>query len=495
MLCPSCEARYGKGLSKCPVDGTALAAIDDTVGKTLSGTYFVRRVLGEGAMGRVFEARHTRVPAKRFAVKLLHPEYLGEPQILARFAREAEAAATIVHPNVSGIIDVDRTPDGRPFLVSELLEGKDFGDYLMEKGKLPVAAAVRIGLQIAAALAAAHARGIIHRDVKPENVFLTGDLSAPVAKVLDFGMSRLEGRDGRPLTMAGAVVGTPSFMPPEQARGDRVDHRADIYALGAILYTALTGQRPFDRETPAATLLAVLGEEPPRPRALDPAIPEALEQVILRAMARDPDQRYPTMEDLSRALARCEVRVTLPDSPSAEAARAGVAGAGPARVTTLRDEPQDRLTAHARPALAALVAAAFVWAGGALSAALATLVKAAHGTGDTLSGGETAMIVTVVLAALGAPLYVGVNALTGGVWSKPAQAAAGIRRVAPPLLGALAAYGVASSLVRGLEGALLGVRAPWAGWDMVLFLVGLAGAGLPLVVQAELSRQAAVRGR
>src|SRR5262249_45017895 len=157
-------------------------------------------------------------------------------------------AATIQHPHVASVVDVDRTPDGRPFMVSELLEGKDLGDYLLEKGKLPTSTAVRIGLQIADALSAAHTRGIIHRDVKPENVFLTGDLAAPFAKVLDFGMSRLDRNEGKQLTQAGAIVGTPAFMPPEQARGDRVDHRADIYAVGVILYTALTGHKPFDAE-------------------------------------------------------------------------------------------------------------------------------------------------------------------------------------------------------------------------------------------------------
>ncbi len=166
---------------------------------------------------------------------------------------------------------------------------------------------MRIALQIASALSAAHARGIIHRDMKPENVFLTGDLAAPIAKVLDFGMSRLDGREGKQLTQAGAVLGTPSFMPPEQARGDRVDHRADVYAVGAILYTLLTGQRPFDAETPAQTLLAVLAGAPLPPRDLEPTLPEPLERVILRAMDRDPDKRFATMDELGQALARCDV--------------------------------------------------------------------------------------------------------------------------------------------------------------------------------------------
>jgi serine/threonine-protein kinase len=163
-------------------------------------------------------------------------------------------------------------------------------------------------------------------------------------------MSRLDRREGRPLTQAGAVVGTPAFMPPEQARGDRVDHRADVYAVGAILYTALTGQRPFERESPAETLLAVLAGEPKRPRELEPAIPEALERVVLRAMAREPDHRYATMEDLARALSGCEVP-------------GGAAAPASAPAQTLPDGPADRLVAHAHPVLGALLAAALAWAG------------------------------------------------------------------------------------------------------------------------------------
>jgi serine/threonine-protein kinase len=479
-LCPSCEARYPAAFRACPRDGTALVATDDTVGTILSGTYFVRRVLGEGAMGRVFEARHTRIPVKRFAIKMLHPEYVHEPQILARFAREAEAAATIDHPNVVGVVDVDRTPDGRPFLVTELLQGKDFAEHLSEVGKLPVAGAVRIGLQIAQALAAAHARQIIHRDIKPENVFLTGDLAAPVAKVLDFGMSRLDRREGKALTQAGAVVGTPAFMPPEQARGDRVDHRADVYAVGALLYTAVTGQRPFERDSPAETLLAVLASEPRRPRELEAAIPEALERVILRAMAREPDDRYATMEELVRALSHCEAPGVASVPPS-----------GPAQ--TLPDGPSDRLVEHAHPLLGALLAAAFGWAGATLAAALSALVRAAHGEGGVLTAGETAMVVVVVVAALVPPLYLAGRATLHGTWSKPAQAAAVVRRAAPSVIGALAAYGVGGAAVRGIDATFFGARATWPGWDVLLLLVGIAGAAIPPWLSREARRRQATR--
>jgi serine/threonine-protein kinase len=471
-LCPSCEARYGKDAKACPRDGTALVDIDDTVGTVLSGTYFVRRVLGEGAMGKVFEARHTRLPAKRFAIKMLHPEYVREPQLLARFAREAEAAATIDHPHVVGVVDVDRTADGRPFLVSELLEGKDFSDYLHDKGKMPAPAAVRIALQVTNALAAAHARGIIHRDVKPENIFLTGDLAAPTAKVLDFGMSRLERREGKVLTQAGAVLGTPSFMPPEQARGDRVDHRVDVYAVGAILYTALTGQRPFDRETPAATLLAVLGEEPPKPRSIEPSIPEALERVILRAMAREPDDRYATMAELAAALACCD---TAPDAPASNAA-----SSGPGR--TLPDRPDDPLLPHARPALAALLAAAFAWAAAVLSSALATIVRALHAEGDAVSIAETAAVIAVTVIALGPPAALAARALLQGTWRKPTQAAAILRLTAPPAIATLLVYALSAAAIRSFDATILASRAIWSGWDILLPLAAVLCGGLPVGV-------------
>jgi serine/threonine-protein kinase len=477
-LCPSCEARYPDDFALCPRDGSPLAVIDNIIGTTLSGTYFVRRLLGEGAMGRVYEARHTRIPAKRFAIKMLQPEYLAEPQILARFAQEGEAAATINHPNVVAIIDVDRTPDGRPFLVTELLEGKEFGEHLVAIGKMPVARAVRITGQIAEALVAAHARGIIHRDMKPENVFLTGDLAAPTAKILDFGMSRLDRREGKVVTTAGAVLGTPSFMPPEQARGDRVDHRADVYAVGAILYTALTGKRPFDRDENMATLLAVLNEEPPRPRALDPGIPEALERIILRAMARDPEQRYATMDELRGALAAFESGSVTAGSPAG-----GPSPPSSGRVRAMQTLPDadDRLLGAARPALALVLAAAFGWAGAALVAAIAALVRAAHAEGDALSGGESAVVIVVVLALLGAPLFLAVREIRRGIWDNPVRGAAIVRRAAPSVLGALVVYGAGSAAVRALELTLLahGTRGAWSGWDLTLLVFGLLGAGLP----------------
>ncbi|HHH29621.1 MAG TPA: hypothetical protein ENK57_14920, partial [Polyangiaceae bacterium] len=279
--------------------GSVVEEEDELVGQTLNGTYVIERILGEGGMGRVYLARHTRIQRKRFAIKSLHPEYVRRPDVVKRFRREAEAAAAITSEHVVGVYDVDDDDMGRPYIVAELLEGTELGDLLEAEGRLAVPKAVRIIRQICRALTAAHDQGVVHRDMKPENVFLVGDPERPTVKVLDFGISRLDdGTEGTNLTKAGTVMGTPSYMPPEQARGARVDHRADVYAVGAILYRAVTGELPFDRDDPMATVAAVLTEEPVRPRTLSAEIPEGLEIVIQRAMAKDQDERYPTMRDL-----------------------------------------------------------------------------------------------------------------------------------------------------------------------------------------------------
>src|SRR5687768_8828398 len=190
--CPTCQGRYPADFKVCPRDAIPLedapAGDDPLIGATLADSYEMVRVIGEGAMGRVYEARHSRLPSKRYAVKILHQELGREPQVVTRFQREAEAASGLLHPNVVGVYDVNHTPDGRPYIVAEFLDGEELGDYLERIGKLPYGAAVHIVRQVCRALGAAHARGIVHRDVKPENVYLTGEPSAPIIKVLDFGI-------------------------------------------------------------------------------------------------------------------------------------------------------------------------------------------------------------------------------------------------------------------------------------------------------------------
>ncbi|HVJ18721.1 MAG TPA: serine/threonine-protein kinase, partial [Polyangiaceae bacterium] len=279
----------------------------DLVGKCLNGTYVVEGVIGEGGMGRVYRARHTRLAQKLFAIKMLRSELMRNAEVVARFRREAEAAACISHPNVVGVYDVDTTEEGCAYLVCEHLRGMDLADLLERDGRVEVDTAVHVAIQICRALEAAHARGVLHRDLKPHNVFLLAEESGalparPAAKVVDFGLSRFMNSADKQLTQTGFIMGTPSYMSPEQASAKPTDERSDVYGVGAILYTSVTGTPPFDADSIQGVLLAVLSDEPRPPRATNPAIPPLLELVIQRAMAKGPAERYQSVSELRQAL-------------------------------------------------------------------------------------------------------------------------------------------------------------------------------------------------
>jgi serine/threonine-protein kinase len=265
--CTSCDARYPQDFVVCPRDASPLTddvgkdALDPLVGKLIGETYQIIRVVGEGGMGRVYEARHLRLKERRFAVKTLHTGLARNPEMAARFMREAESASSLNHPNIVDVFDVHHLPDGTPYFVGEFLVGEDLAAYAAKRGALEPRVAAGVGRQVCSALAMAHARGIVHRDVKPENIFVlqssidpTGDSKSLFVKILDFGLSTPGTGDSTNLTRNGVVMGTPSYMSPEQARGRPVDARADVYAVGACLYFMLTGKRPFDNGEPASTL-------------------------------------------------------------------------------------------------------------------------------------------------------------------------------------------------------------------------------------------------
>jgi serine/threonine-protein kinase len=458
---------------------------DPLVGKVLANTYQVVRILGEGGMGRVYEAQHTRIAGKRYALKALHPEFARRKDVLVRFQREVEAAASISSPHVVGVYYVDVTEDGQPYLVSELLQGTELGKYLDDRGAIAVGFAVRIARQICKALDAAHVKGIVHRDMKPENVFLCGDVHDPVIKVLDFGISRLETSAGNTVTKTGFIIGTPSYMPPEQAKGLRVDTRADVYSLGAILYHCVTGKIPFDRADATATLAAVLTEEPERPRSIRPELPEALELVVQKAMAREPEARYQTMAELDAALAPFdEIELIKPE----------VSGRVRLTQSSLADAAQAaREIAEARPQLLMLgIVALFVGLFG-IAGAIGGVVRLVRGT-PTLSGVEVVVVLLVLVAALATPTVLLLRHLHRTTWRNTAKVVQLVRTLRVPVIVALAAYGLAAAALRATESLFLrsGAGIAWPFWDTLLPVVGI-GTGLAVLLTSRASEKPGAR--
>jgi serine/threonine-protein kinase len=262
----------------------------------------IEAVAGRGGMGIVYRATQLSL-GRPVAVKLIAPERAGDPGFRERFERESRVAAAIDHPNVIPVYAAGEE-GGHLYLVMRYVKGIDLQGLLARERRLPSARVAAIGLQVGAALDAAHAVGLVHRDVKPANVLLSGEH----AYLADFGLSQLVGTDTR-LTSTGQWIGTADFMAPEQFSGEEVDARADVYALGCVLYNALTGETPYPRGTVPATMLAHMHDHPPRPSEVAHGVPAGFDRVIARALAKDPEARYPSAGDVGRAaLAAAEGR-------------------------------------------------------------------------------------------------------------------------------------------------------------------------------------------
>jgi serine/threonine protein kinase len=308
------------------------------VGALLAGRYQIKRLRGEGGMGRVYEAEHIEI-GKRVAVKVLHPAYSRTPDLVERFRREARAASRIEHPNVVNVTDFGTTAEGSLFFVMEYIEGIELGLLIHRVGPLTINHALRITEQMCAALQAAHDAGVIHRDLKPENILLVGPANATRApnghgaqpggeavatpdlvKVLDFGIAKSDEIDdspriGKRLTRPGVAMGTPEYMAPEQAAGHPADPRSDIYAVGSILYEMLTGIPPYDGEN-VMEILHKKANEPPRPIVeLRPDVPAQVVALVDRAMARDPGARPQSMAVLARQIREVEIALSVTPAP------------------------------------------------------------------------------------------------------------------------------------------------------------------------------------
>ena len=274
------------------------------VGATV-GNYKVLQKIGSGAMGNVFLAEHP-VIGKRVALKVIHPELASNEEMIARFFNEAKAVTQIGHENIVDVQDFGQTPDGDSFIVMELLEGMSLGDKLKHEGAFSNSRATHVALQLADGLSAAHARGIIHRDLKPDNIFLINRGGDPdFVKILDFGLAKLTGPSQAVShqTKTGSLLGTPHYMAPEQAENiKKVDHRADVYSLGCILFQLLTGRVPFPGDGFGEVLVRHVREPPPLPSRLNPAVPPPLEKIVLHALAKRPEFRFASMDEFRRAL-------------------------------------------------------------------------------------------------------------------------------------------------------------------------------------------------
>jgi eukaryotic-like serine/threonine-protein kinase len=275
--------------------------LDALSGRVVDGRYKIGRLIGKGAMGIVYEAEHVLV-GRKIAVKF---GYAGpSSSAFERFRREAKAAAAVGNAHIVDVLDMGRLDAGTSYMVLERLEGKDLGFTVASEGRFTLRRALNVALQLCDALSAVHAVGIVHRDLKPENVFLTRrDGRVDFVKVLDFGVCKVREPGGTRVTASGEAIGTPQFMAPEQAEGrSDVDHRADLYSLGAILYFLLADKPPFDAATWPQLLLKITYDSPPPLSEREHGVPPELDAVVQRALAKNPEQRFQTCEELKAAL-------------------------------------------------------------------------------------------------------------------------------------------------------------------------------------------------
>jgi serine/threonine-protein kinase len=289
------------------------------VGSLVGGKYRVVRLIGEGGMGAVYEAQHEHL-GSRVALKFLLPELAEKPGLVGRFLQEARVSASIRSPYVTQVMDVDQTPEGAPYLVMELLEGESLEQRLARGSPLPMLDAVKIGVQILSALEAAHAHGVVHRDLKPDNVWLSPSPSGPHVKLLDFGIAKLKiSSEFRQVeTRPGSMMGTPAYMAPEQAiSADQVDARADLYSFGVILYEMLAGSRPVDADDPATILEKLVRGEIHPLASKNASLPPGLCALVDRLVAPDPDERPASASYVRGELSRYIRSTQQSDRPSA----------------------------------------------------------------------------------------------------------------------------------------------------------------------------------
>jgi tRNA A-37 threonylcarbamoyl transferase component Bud32 len=324
------HARAG-GFLETPVEEAAAlraSALGPSLEGRLVGPYRVEREIGRGGMGVVYLAEDTRL-GRKVALKSLAPEIMSDERRRNRLRREARAAATLSHPGIATVYALEEIED-QLFIATEYVQGRTLRAELRH-GSMPAAEVVEIGIRVASALEAAHARGVVHRDLKPENVIRTEDGGV---KILDFGIAWVDlaeagsGAELSRLTESGAVMGTPSYMSPEQIEGGTIDARADVFSLGVVLYELLCGSNPFEAHTPLATAARIMATDPPPLAASNVSAPPALEHIVRKCLAKDREERYQRASDVARDLEAIQrqvgrMRVAMPAAPRQLLAQSG----------------------------------------------------------------------------------------------------------------------------------------------------------------------------
>jgi eukaryotic-like serine/threonine-protein kinase len=325
--CPRCGKEYENANTLCPADGTVLERAEDPlVGQTLAEKYRIEELINEGGMGAVYRGTHVLMD-KTVAIKVLHPALAADDKIVARFSREAKAASRISHPHALNVTDFGESSNGVVFLVMEYLKGQTLKEVIHSEGPMPLPRAVEIVRQICGALEAAHTEGVVHRDLKSDNIMLLDVGGGDWAKVLDFGIAKIIEKVGQDpgLTAPNLIIGTPQYMSPEQcSQAAEIDSRSDIYSFGVILYEMLVGHVPFAGESPTAIMMKHLQEPPPSVLEERKDLPAAVARVVARALAKRPEDRFQTVSELSdelTAAAEEPVAAAVPDSSPESADR------------------------------------------------------------------------------------------------------------------------------------------------------------------------------
>src|SRR5205807_7648104 len=293
--CPVCGKEYSDTSTLCPIDAAVLEQIDDPLlGQTLARKYLVEKLIKRGGMGSVYQGKHVLMD-KRVAIKVLRPSLALDNNVVARFSREAKAASRISHPHAVTVTDFGEDEKGVVFLVMEYLDGRTLKEIIKSDGAMAVHRAVEIIRQVAGALDAAHEQGVVHRDLKSDNVMLSQTKGGEWAKVLDFGIAKIQQPEGArdiDITAANLVIGTPQYMSPEQcSQSSPIDARSDVYSLGVIAYEMLAGRVPFSGESPTVIMMKQVQDAPPSVVEVRPGLHAAIGKVIEKSLAKQPGDR------------------------------------------------------------------------------------------------------------------------------------------------------------------------------------------------------------